>query len=81
MLYVEVVKTARAGKGAMDHVLAFVLLVGMAAELALVPKATTPTFLLVLIAVSFIDVISGFSIPRRPKEQEIVLEDADRVKF
>ena len=80
MLYVEVVKTARAGKGAMDHVLAFVLLVGMAAELALVPKATTPT-LLVLIAVSFIDVISGLSIPRRPKEQEIVLEDADRVHF
>jgi hypothetical protein len=80
MLYVEVVKTARAGKGGMDHVLAFVLLVGMAAELALVPKATTPT-LLVLIAVSFIDVISGLSIPRRPKEREIVLEDADRVKF
>ena len=80
MLYVEVVKTARAGKGAMDHVLAFVLLVGMAAELALVPKATTPT-LLVLIAVSFIDVISGLSIPRRAKEQEIVLEDADRVHF
>jgi hypothetical protein len=80
MLYVEVVKTARAGKGAMDHVLAFVLLVGMAAELALVPKATTPT-LLVLIAVSFIDVISGLSIPRRAKEQEIVLEDADRAQF
>jgi hypothetical protein len=80
MLYVEVVKTARAGKGAMDHVLAFVLLVGMAAELALVPKATTPT-LLVLIAVSFIDVISGLSIPRRPKEREIVLENADRVRF
>jgi hypothetical protein len=80
MLYVEVVKTARAGKGAMDHVLAFVLLVGMAAELALVPKATTPT-LLVLIAVSFIDVISGLSIPSRPKEQEIVLENADRVQF
>ena len=80
MLYVEVVKTARAGKGAMDHVLAFVLLVGMAAELALVPKATTPT-LLVLIAVSFIDVISGLSIPRRAKEQEIVLENADRVQL
>lgn len=80
MLYVEVVKTARVGKGAMDHLLAFVLLVGMAAELALVPKATTPT-LLVLIAVSFIDVISGLSIPTRPKEQEIVLENADRVQF
>jgi len=80
MLYVEVVKTARAGKGAMDHVLAFVLLVGMAAELALVPKATTPT-LLVLIAVSFIDVISGLSIPRRAKEQEIVLEDVGQVQL
>ena len=80
MLYVEVVKSARLGKGVMDHVLAFALLVGMAAELALVPKATTP-ILLVLIAVSFIDVISGLSIPRRPKEQEIVLEDVGQVQL
>jgi hypothetical protein len=80
MLYVEVVKSARLGKGVMDHVLAFLLLVGMAAELALVPKATTPTLLL-LIAVSFIDVITGLSVSRRPKQQEIVLEDTDRAHF
>ena len=78
MLYVEVIKAARGSKGVMDHVLAFMLFVGMAAELALVPKATTPTLLL-LIAISFIDVIAGLSIPGRARQQEIVLEDRTRL--
>jgi hypothetical protein len=72
MLYFEAVKAARGSKGGMDHVLALILFAGMAAELALVPKATTPTLLL-LTAISFIDVITGLTIARRPK-QEIVLE-------
>ncbi len=77
MLYVEAVKAARGSKGFMDHVLALILFVGMAAELALVPKATTPTLLL-LTAISFIDVITGLTISRRPRQQEIVIEDQPR---
>src|SRR5258708_244061 len=47
LLYVEVLKAARLGsKGVMDHVLSFALFVGMAAELVLVPRAMTPTLLL-----------------------------------
>jgi hypothetical protein len=80
MLYVEAVKAARGSKGAMDHVLALILFVGMAVELALVPKATTPTLLL-LTAISFIDVITGLTITRRSKPQDIVLEDADQPRF
>jgi len=80
MLYVEVIKAARGSKGVMDHLLAFILFVGMAAELALVPKATTPTLLL-LIAISFIDVIAGLSIPGRARQQEIVIEDAERARY
>jgi hypothetical protein len=80
MLYVEVVKAARGSKGLMDHVLALILFVGMAAELALVPKATTPTLLL-LTAISFIDVITGLTVARRPKQQEIVFEDTERARF
>jgi hypothetical protein len=76
MLYVEAVKAARGSKAIMDHVLALLLFVGMAAELVLVPKATTPTLLL-LTAISFIDVITGLTISRRPKQQEIVLENAE----
>jgi hypothetical protein len=80
MLYVEAVKAARGSKAIMDHVLALLLFIGMAAELALVPKATTPTLLL-LTAISFIDVITGLTISRRPKQQEIVLENADQPRF
>ena len=76
MLYFEAIKAARGSKAVMDHVLALLLFVGMAAELALVPKATTPTLLL-LSAISFIDVITGLTVSRRPKQQEIVLENAE----
>jgi hypothetical protein len=76
MLYFEAIKAARGSKAIMDHVLALLLFVGMAAELALVPKATTPTLLL-LTAISFIDVITGLTVSRRPKQQEIVLENAE----
>ena len=76
MLYFEAIKAARGSKAIMDHVLALLLFVGMAAELALVPKATTPTLLL-LTATSFIDVITGLTISRRPKQQEIVLENVE----
>jgi hypothetical protein len=76
MLYFEAIKAARGSKAVMDHVLALLLFVGMAAELALVPKATTPTLLL-LTAISFIDVITGLTVSRRPKQQEIVLENVE----
>jgi len=61
----------------MDHVLSFALFVGMAAELALVPRAMTPTLLL-LTALAFVDVIIGVSFIGRRKPREIVLEDEDQ---
>jgi undecaprenyl pyrophosphate phosphatase UppP len=78
LLYVEVLKAARLGsKGFMDHVLSFALFVGMAAELALVPRAMTTTLLL-LSALAFVDVIIGLSFIGRRKQREIVLEDDDQ---
>jgi hypothetical protein len=77
LLYVEVLKAARFGsKGVMDHVLSFALFVGMAAELVLVPKATTTTLLL-LTVLAFVDVIIGVSFIGRRKQPKIVLEDED----
>jgi hypothetical protein len=46
----------------------------MAAELALVPRAMTPTLLL-LTTLAFVDVIIGVSFIGRRKQREIVLED------
>ena len=49
----------------------------MAAELMLVPRAATTTFLL-LTALSFVDVITGVSFAGRPKQTEIMLEGSER---
>jgi hypothetical protein len=81
LLYVEVVKAARpGGKSIVDHLLSFVVFIAMAAELALVPRATASpsatSTLLLLTVLSFVDVIAGLSI--RPVHQQIVLERTER---
>ena len=77
LLYLEVLKAARfAGKGAMDNVLAFLLVVGMGAELVLVPQAQTSTFLL-LTVLAFVDLLIGISV-RPPPHRDISFEDGDR---
>ena len=78
LLYLEALKAARfASKAGMDHVLAFLIFVGMAAELALVPKAQTSTFLL-LTVLALVDLLIGVSVGSRVQRSSIVLEDADR---
>ena|SRR5215471_9844302 len=75
LLYVEVVKAVRlGGKGFVDHLLTLILFAGMAAELALVPQAATPT-LLMLTAIGFIDVITGMSVSIRHRPQPIAYDD------
>ncbi|MGE0035701.1 MAG: hypothetical protein AB7S93_08715 [Xanthobacteraceae bacterium] len=77
LLYLEVLKAARfAGKGAMDNVLALLLVAGMGAELALVPQAQTSTFLL-LTVLAFVDLLIGISVGPRP-HRDIRFEDGDR---
>jgi hypothetical protein len=77
LLYVEVVKAARpGGKSIMDYLLSFILLVAMAAELLLVPRAASSTLLL-LCVISFVDVLAGISI-RPAREETIVLEHRDQ---
>lgn len=77
LLYLEVLKAARfAGKGAMDNVLAFLLVVGMGAELVLVPQAQTSTFLL-LTVLAFVDLLIGISV-RPPAHRDISFEVGDR---
>jgi len=60
----------------MDHVLSFLLFIGMVAELVFVPQAATPTLLL-LTVLSFVDVLAGISI-RPAREETLVLEHRDR---
>ncbi|MGB8895380.1 MAG: hypothetical protein WA322_18520 [Pseudolabrys sp.] len=56
----EVLKSTRIGiRTVVDHALSLILFLGMLAEFLLVKQAATATFLLLLV-VSFIDVLSGF---------------------
>lgn len=79
LLYVEFLKAGRFGtKAIMDHLLSFILLVAMAAELVLVPRAATSTLLL-LAVLAFVDLITGLSVGAQRRQQEIVIEGAERV--
>ena len=74
LLYVEMIKSVRpGGKSMVDHLLSFILFLVMAGELVFVPRATSPTLLL-LAVLGFVNVITGLSI-RLPK---IVLERTDQ---
>ena len=77
LLYLEVLKSARIpGKSVMDHLLAFILLMAMVGELALVPRATTTTLLL-LAGLGLIDVITGVSLSFALRSPKIVVENPD----
>ena len=74
LLYVEVMKAARpGGKGIMDHVLSFVLLLAIAGELVLVPRASTVTLLL-LAVLGFVDLLTGISLSLRARRRRIIEE-------
>jgi len=78
LLYLEVLKAARVpGKSVMDHLLAFVLLIAMAAELVLVPRAMRQTLLL-LAGLSFIDLLTGISLSVAGRSRRINVENPDR---
>jgi len=62
LLYVELLKAVRpGGKGAIDHVLSFILFIAMACELVFVPRAASPTLFL-LVVLGFVDFITGLSV-------------------
>lgn len=78
VLYVEVLKAARLGaKGVIDHVLSLLLFAAVAAELAFVARATTPTLFL-LAVLSFVDLITGLSVPGHPRPRELGFENPDQ---
>ena len=62
LLYVEMIKAVRpGGKSMMDHLLSLILFLAMAAELLFVPRAASPTLLL-LTVLGFVDFITGISV-------------------
>lgn len=74
LLYVEILKATRmSSKAIMDHVLSFVLFIVMVICFIAVPQAATSTFLM-LMALSFVDVVGGFTITIRTAQRDIALD-------
>ena len=74
LLYLEVLKVTRlTRKLVTDHILSLILIGGMVFEFLAVPKAATPTFL-VLLALEFVDVLGGLTFGFAAKPELIAEE-------
>jgi hypothetical protein len=79
LLYVEILKATRmSSKAIMDHVLSFVLFIIMVIEFIAVPRAATSTFLM-LMSLSFVDVIGGFTITIRTAQRDITMDRPEQM--
>ena len=79
LLYVEIVKSTRlTSKAVIDHVLSLVIFIAMVFEFITVKKAATSTFM-ILTALSFVDVVGGFSVTLRASERDIAIESSEPI--
>ena len=77
LLYIEILKSTRMStKAIMDHVLSIILFIGMVVEFIVGEKAATSTFLIIT-ALSFVDVIGGFTITIRTAQRDVAFEGSD----
>jgi hypothetical protein len=71
LLYFEILKsTQMSSKAIMDHVLSMILFLAMTVEFIVVRQAATSTFF-VLLALSFVDVVGGFTITIRTAQRDV----------
>jgi hypothetical protein len=79
LLYIEILKSTRMStKAIMDHVLSFILFIGMIIEFVAVQRAATSTFL-ILMALSFVDVIGDFTVTIRTAQRDIALDRSENM--
>ena len=74
LLFIEMMKAARIGRrNFVDHGLSLLLFLGMLAEFLLVRQAASATFFL-LVAMSFFDVLGGFTLSMRSRRPDLAIE-------
>ena len=79
ILFVEMLKSTRlTTRTIIDHTLSTVLFIGMLVEFLLVQKAATGTFF-VLLVISFVDVVGGFTISIRAAQRDVNVERVEKV--
>jgi hypothetical protein len=79
LLFGEMLKSTKmSSRAIVDHMLSTLLLIGILVEFLLVPQAATATFFMLLV-ISFVDVVGGFTITIRTAQRDISL-DSDRIQ-
>jgi hypothetical protein len=75
ILFVEVLKATRfTARTMIDHTLSMILFIVLLVEFLMVKQAATGTFFLLLI-ISFVDVIGGFSVTISTARRQLQVED------
>ena len=79
ILFVELVKSTRVGmRTIIVHMLSAVLFSAMLIEFLLVKQAATATFFILLI-ISFVEMLAGFTISVRTAQRNIEIDNPDRL--
>ena len=79
LLFGELLKATRLStRTIVDHMLSTVLFIGMLVEFLLVRQAATGTFFLLLV-ISFVDVVGGFTITIRTAQRDITVDGVEKV--
>ncbi len=79
LLFAEILKARVAGRSFIDHALSLILFFGMVAEFVLVKDVAAGTFFL-LLAISFVDVLVGFTVSRRAAPPDVKIGPAEHVE-
>ena len=79
LLFIEIVKATRIGmRTIIVHMLAAVLFAACLVEFLLVKQAATSTFFILLV-ITFVEMLAGFTISIRTAQRNIELDSADKI--
>jgi hypothetical protein len=80
VLFFEMLKATRLStRTIIDHGLSTVIFIGMIVEFLLVQQAATGTFFLLLV-ISFVDVVGGFTVTIRTAQRDISIEGSEKIQ-
>ena len=80
ILFVEILKSTRLStRTIIDHILSTILFIGMLIEFLLVKQAASATFFLLLV-ISFVDVVGGFTITIRTAQRDISIDGHEKIQ-
>ena len=75
ILFVELLKATRlSSRSIVDHLLSTLLFIVMLVEFLLIKQAATGTFFILMI-ISFVDVVGGFSVTIRSAQRDINIDN------